>query len=279
MGSAYKMQPDSVPRWLDQTEFENDVHFRREVASYTAQPIEDSIVDLYMALNALPESRDRRFWSSIERRRKELISSQEVIENIDYGAGFPAREFSPEQQRAGVRGRRSVSEVTKISSSSPNRGRILYLIVRQIKPQRVLELGSCVGISGAYIAAALERNGIGQLWTLEGSPSLAKIAQTTFAELLLSRASVITGPFHETFPSVFECGPFDFAFIDGHHDGAATIRYFHQIASHASPRATFLIDDIDWSDGMRQAWHTIRSDALCSASCTLGKFGVLRTAC
>ena len=130
-----KGKPWRIPRWLDQTEFEDDVHFRREVASYTTQPIDDFMVDLYVALNALPASKDRRFWSSVERRRKELISSQEVIENIDYGAGFAGRELSPEQQRAGVRGRRSVSEVTRISSSSPNLGRILYLIVRQIKPK------------------------------------------------------------------------------------------------------------------------------------------------
>jgi predicted O-methyltransferase YrrM len=34
--------------------------------------------------------------------------------------------------------------------------------------------------SAAYIAGGLRRNGVGRLWTIEGTPALADIAEATF---------------------------------------------------------------------------------------------------
>ena len=54
----------------------------------------------------------------------------------------------------------------------------LYLLAREFKPQLALELGTNVGISSAYQAAALKLNGRGKLVTLESSPYRLRLAKS-----------------------------------------------------------------------------------------------------
>ena len=63
---------------------------------------------------------------------------------------------------------------------------------------RGLEMGTCVGISAAYQAAALNDNGAGRLVTLEGYAELAAEAQELWSNLGLSNVEVIVGRFAQT---------------------------------------------------------------------------------
>jgi predicted O-methyltransferase YrrM len=107
----------------------------------------------------------------------------------------------------------------------------------------------------------MQSNGIGHLWTIEGSPQVAAIADETLRTLnFASRASVIRGPFHQKLlPTIVE-RRFDLVFVDGHHDGAATLRYFEQIKPRLQRGAIVIFDDIEWSDDMRRAWMIIAAD-------------------
>ena len=71
----------------------------------------------------------------------------------------------------------------------------LFQLTRVVRPHAVLELGTNIGMSGSYLAAALRTNGAGHLWTIEGIPDLAKAAQQTFqsAELDPWATSVVGG--------------------------------------------------------------------------------------
>ena len=42
-------------------------------------------------------------------------------------------------------------------------------LVRELRPHSCLELGTGVGVSAGYQAAAMELNGVGRLLTLDGS--------------------------------------------------------------------------------------------------------------
>lgn len=112
-------------------------------------------------------------------------------------------------------------------------------------------MGACLGISGAYQAAALELNGAGKLCTMEGAPAFAQVAIGNWKSLGLSeRVSVAIGPFHTTLAAVLATGrPVDFCFIDGHHDEAATMQYFEQVLPCLAPAALLVFDDIRWSRG------------------------------
>lgn len=208
----------------------------------------------------------------VVQRRRELAASTASFEDIGYGSGY-ADSFSPEQQRAGVRQTISVKEATSWTQG-PIEGSFLFYLVRELAPNRVLEMGSCIGISGSFLASALNLNGRGRLLTLEGSPGSSAIARETFSVLgLTNYAQVRTGPFYETLTEALAEGPYDLVFIDGHHDGTATLNYFDQIKPHLATGAIVVFDDIDWSEGMALAWRKISGSV--PTSCHIAALGII----
>lgn len=211
----------------------------------------------------------------IEARRRALLQTHETIDVIDYGAGSSNEQRTEEQMKQGVHKRAAISNICK--ASKPERwAAILHHVVLSCKPESAVELGSCVGISGSYIASAMQSNGKGSLTTLEGSPEIARIASETFGTLALTNAKVVAGPFHSTLGNVLEASkPIDFFFNDGHHDRDAVLRYFEQSLPYLSPDAVVVIDDIAWSPGMKSAWQNLRTHQQVAASVDLGKMGIL----
>jgi predicted O-methyltransferase YrrM len=119
----------------------------------------------------------------------------------------------------------------------------------------------------------------GVVVTLEGDPTLSGIVQSNMVGLALSRYSkVINGRFADTLVSAAEAnGPFDLAFIDGHHDGDATVAYFNTLKKYLTPGALVIFDDIAWSQGMRRAWKVVSTDPAVCLSVAANQFGIIRT--
>ena len=213
--------------------------------------------------------------TQIEDRRRALLNTRETIKVIDYGAGSSYEQRTEEQMKQGVQKTAAISNICK--ASKPARwAALLHHIVLCCEPKSAVELGSCVGISGSYIASAMKNNGKGSLTTLEGSPEIARIATETFSTLGLANAKVVAGAFHSTLSNVLEASkPIDFFFNDGHHDRDAVLRYFEQSLPYLSPNAVVAVDDITWSTGMKSAWKTLRERKQVAASVDLGKMGIL----
>ena len=211
--------------------------------------------------SGIATTHERDLLKRIERRRRDLSKRADTVQDIDYGAGYAGSQYNEDQQRRGVVTTISVRELTSFSKAALW-AEVLYHLTRVLRPAKVLEMGTCVGISGSYIAAALQFNNQDRLWTIEGSPATAVLAQETFQMLGLShRVTSVVGPFRDTLnPCLKEQQSFDLIFVDGHHDGEATISYFRQLKSHLSPGAIIVFDDIDWSPGMSQAWNKILAD-------------------
>jgi hypothetical protein len=151
-----------------------------------------------------------------------------------------------------------IADICRRASRPPFWSLLLFRIIREFKPVHCLELGTCLGISGAYQAGALALNRSGSLVTLEGEPALVSLAEAHFRFLGLGNISVVTGKFEQTLDSVLaENSPVDYAFIDGHHDEHATIAYFEKIRRFASHKSIFVFDDIRWSGGMQRAWQYV----------------------
>lgn len=206
---------------------------------------------------------EQHYVTEIERLRAQLEADTSVLEVQDFGAGNGRKSTSPAGQRRGHTQRIEVGKYCRDTSRRPVSGVLLLKLLRALRPTTVLELGTSVGISAAYQAAALTINGTGTLYTLEGATSVAKIARNNLQKLHLEQyAHVIEGRFAETLePTLGQIGPVDFAFIDGHHDYAATLRYFEQIKSELRIPAVVMLDDISWSQGMALAWRKIASDS------------------
>jgi len=201
---------------------------------------------------------DEKAWiDRIEELRSLLNSSNEEIAVIDYGAGSISNHINTP-----VRAENStVGYLCRMGSKPYFWAVLLFHLVRNHKPAVCLELGTSLGISGSYQAAALNLNGNGKLITIEGSPEIASRAAKHFNALGLKNVIGVQGLFDEKLPGVLSAyQPIDYVFIDGHHDEQATIRYFEQIYPFLSPRALLVFDDINWSAGMKKAWEKIIRD-------------------
>lgn len=219
-------------------------------------------------------SADERAWSDrIEQARDALERSPRAVRFADLGAGAPGD--APRSTPATVES--TVGSIARQCSKPPRWCLALLRLLTELRPGTCVELGTCVGVSAAYQAAALELcGGGGRLITLEGAEPLAAVARETLGQLGLHSTEVVVGPFEETLPAVLErSAPIDYAFIDGHHDEAATLAYFERFVPHLSGGAVLVFDDIAWSRGMVRAWRRIAADERVAASVSLGPIGVV----
>jgi predicted O-methyltransferase YrrM len=238
-------------------------------------PAADKIANvIYDAINYNAVPHEKEWIVTIEELRAKLSSSSEEVIVIDYGAGSPTQNRSSKDMEQGTVSTSTVSNISK-ASKAPFWSLLLFKLVREFQPLTCIELGTCVGISAAYQAAAQHLNGKGKLITIEGSASIAAIAKHNLERLGLNNAVVITGRFQDTLDQALqETGPVDYAFIDGHHDGSATKGYFEQLIPHLDPKALLIFDDISWSDDMSRAWRQIIQKDLVKISINLRVLGI-----
>jgi hypothetical protein len=223
-----------------------------------------------------PSTPEERAWvERIEHLRAEMNASRRWITWMDYGAGNPGSQRAQETMRAGVEVTRLLGEVCTVSSKSPFWCSWLFRFVRTLRPKSCVEMGTAVGISAAYQAAALTLNGRGTFTTLEGAASLADIARENLRRLGLGTVPVVIGRFEHTLQDVLERQrPVDYIFVDGHHDGQATVTYFEQMIPFLAEPAFLIFDDIAWSEGMKKAWNAIARDERVRLAVDLGAVGL-----
>jgi predicted O-methyltransferase YrrM len=214
----------------------------------------------------------------IENLRDELATSPNVISFVDYGAGEPDDQFTAEEMSRGRVITRSLAQLCRQTSKKYPWAHLLFKLVREFQPSVCLELGTCLGISAAYQAAAIELNRSGHLITLEGAEPLAALAHRNCATLGLHRVTIRTGRFQDLLGDVLrEHAPIDFVFLDGHHDREATQSYVIRMLPFLAERAVLVIDDILWYEGMRQAWRNIIAHPQIRVSVDLGVMGLCVT--
>ncbi|MCA9784315.1 MAG: class I SAM-dependent methyltransferase [Candidatus Cloacimonetes bacterium] len=209
-------------------------------------------------------------------RRGMLVKdhSRALIE--DHGAGRPELNLSPAAMRSGRTVEEDLGELARQSSVPPAMARLLVSLVHQFKPERSLELGSCVGLSACCIGGALESLGRGNLLTIEGDLSLARIAAESLGACGILRARVLHGLFQERLPWVFERWPaIDFLFNDGVHEEHTDWELTTAIMEHMPDGAIALLDDIDWSPGMVRFWQRIQNHPRVALSVDLFRSGLL----
>jgi predicted O-methyltransferase YrrM len=231
---------------------------------------------LRASIDGAQSDAEKAWIGRIENLRERLARSDEQIQAVDYGTGSAETERTAEEMALGTPVVYTVSDLCLSSSNPPQWDGVLFNIVRRLEPLRAVEMGTCLGLSAAYQGAALELNGRdGHLVTLEGAPTLAERSRTHLDELGVGRVTVRTGRFDDTLgPVVAELKPVDYVFVDGHHDGQATLDYFDLIAPHLGPSAVVVYDDIHYNDDMKRAWDRIAADERVTHAADLGSMGV-----
>ncbi len=202
-------------------------------------------------------------YARIEVFRKTLLKDKTVLEVDDFGAG-PSRKSSA---------LRTISSIARSAAKSPGLAQLLYRIARFYKPQHILELGTSLGISAAYLASG---NPDAKLITCEGSAAIADKARQHLTSLHCNNTTVVTGNFDQTLPGVLQqLGRVDLAYIDGNHRLEPTLRYFEQIREYTTTDSILIFDDIHWSREMENAWEIIRNSPGVTASVDLFFLGFI----
>ena len=187
----------------------------------------------------------KKIFSPIEKIRRELLNNYEHISIRDFGAGFSGTVYHD----------RTISFITKNSGKNPKYSRLLYHLTNHLKPKCMIELGTSAGISAAYQSLG---NPQGKFFTIEGCKQTAALAKQTFEKLEVNNIILINDEFENGLKKIFaERQQIDYVFIDGNHRKAPTLHYFDQCLNHSVPTAVFIIDDINWSHEMCEAWQSI----------------------
>jgi len=233
----------------------------------TTAPALDALGAIEAALSYAPAPHEQEWIARIEAARARLEGSDRLVRtlNSDYGIADP---------EDGIYEENVLSDLCRRASKPQEAGTLLFALVRLLRPERALELGTGVGISAAYQGAALRLNGRGHLVTIEVSAARAEIAREVLSGLSLTDVvDSRRGFFHDLAPDVLRNGV-EYAFVDGHHDEKATLNYLNLIEPLLLSPGVVVFDDITWSDGMQRAWAALRTDTRVRASCEAFGMGV-----
>lgn len=193
--------------------------------------------------------------------RKYLLKDNTPIDRVDLGAGSKKRKAQ------------TIADVTRTSVSSDWQLKILFHLILHFKPDYILELGTSVGLSTAYMAMAHEHS---RVISIEGDPALAQIARDNLDKLGISNVEIITGNFDEVLPSVLANNPpIGLSFIDGNHSKIPTLKYLDDILKNTADDGIIIMDDIHWSEGMAEAWEQAIHRTGLNATIDLYFFGLL----
>jgi predicted O-methyltransferase YrrM len=211
--------------------------------------------------DVIRDSRHYYAYDRVEALRARMLVSEQEIRVTDFGAGAGRR---PAVRKASFIARRS---------ATPQRfARLLFRLVNRFRPGHILEMGTSLGITTAYLAAA---DSTARVVTLEGCPETAAVAAANFRLLRLPNVLPLTGEFSETLPQALALMPaVDFAYFDGNHRREATMEYFEACLAKATDDSIFVFDDIHWSRGMEAAWESIRRHPRIGTSLDLYEAGI-----
>ncbi len=183
---------------------------------------------------------------TLENFRKDLLENDTVIRVRDFGAG--SRVFKGPE--------RPVCKIAKTAGISEKRAKLLFKTVRHFQPNRILELGTSLGLATTAMSLGAPRSNID---TLEGCPETAKVAKTGFVKHGLKNIELHVGEFEELLPDLLEKNRYDLIFFDGNHQREATLNYFELCLQNATENSLFIFDDIHWSRDMETAWDQIKT--------------------
>ena len=215
------------------------------------------------AINIIKNTRWYYAFEDIEQLRQKLLSNKTLIDTQDFGAGSVMSKNN----------RRSIKKVAQNVAVRPKIGRLLFDIVHHFKPNTILELGTSLGISSLYLAAA---NQSAKVFTIEGCPETARLAQQNFDALKVQNIELSVGQFDKILPEVLKkVTQLDLAFIDGNHRKIPTLDYFEQCLSYANNKSIFIFDDIHWSKEMEEAWEQIKTHPKVTVSIDLFFIGIV----
>ena len=231
-------------------------------------------------------------WDEIEEIRQEMLKDTRELEFVDYGSGGPL-PTSPSKGRSA--NMRRVCDIAKGSLARRKEAQLLARLVGWLgrplltPPSRggtgdeasedrkgltIVELGTSLGVTTAYLAAMDSRN---KVVTYEGCPAVAEVARANWEKLGLGNIACVVGEItvDSLQLAVDRLSGIDVAFIDANHTYEATLTYFNALASRVHEKSVVVVDDIHYNEDMEKAWKAICADERVTTTMDLYRMGLV----
>jgi predicted O-methyltransferase YrrM len=146
-------------------------------------------------------------------------------------------------------------------------------MVNYYRPEKILEMGTSLGITTLYLSTP---NQNARVITLEGCPETMRLAKEHFDKLNAKNITPVVGEFSSTLPDALsKLGKLDFLYLDGNHSYKPTLDYFEQCLPYCHEDSILVLDDIHLNKGMEQAWDEIRNHQKVTIGIDLFKLGIV----
>ena len=199
----------------------------------------------------------------INELRRKLLRDRSRIEVTDLGAG----------SKKDNQDSRAIANIAKTAAISRNYGKLLANIIDHYQMQNILELGTSLGIGTAYLS---QPNSVKNVISIEGCPNIHEKALENLNQLKRKNVTLLNGEFSEELPKALEqMNSPDLVFIDGNHTFEASRKYIDMIVPHLSEDSFLILDDINWSVGMRKIWDEVVASSEFNVSMELFRMGMV----
>ena len=239
-------------------------------------------------------------WRKIEECRAKMLADKSEVAFVDYGSGAKTGGGNAE-----LDDKRKVCDIAKGSLARKKYAQMLARLVNWLgrplltshseavhgtsvvgSPARggigngqlavgdgltIVELGTSLGVTTAYMAAVDSRN---KVVTYEGCPAVAEIAKENWKMLGIKNIECRVGEIDvEKLDAELE--QVDVAFVDANHTYASTRAYINILLKKMHAKSVLVVDDIHHSAEMERAWQEICADERVTSTMDLYQMGLV----
>jgi len=166
-----------------------------------------------------------------------------------------------------------IATIAKCKSRPARLDQLIYRLAAYIKPGNVIESGTCLGISTAYLAKAVPE---ARIISIQECTDCASIAIENLKKLNIRNVEVLSGNVEVLLPGLIEgIAELDFIVIDRNHTKDAILNYFNWCLPKMSKHSMMVFEDIYRSRKMKSVWKEIKSNPEVSVTIDLFWIGLV----
>jgi predicted O-methyltransferase YrrM len=216
-----------------------------------------------LAEKVLKSDEDFYAFRAIEKERQKLLSSSKPLTVQDFGAG--SKSLTSNQ--------RLVKDIAKTSLKPAKYAQLLFKIINHLHYKNIVELGTSLGITTAYLASSAKDI---HVLSLEGAEEIANEAKNVHQNLQFNNIEILLGKFEDNLTLASQKMPsIDVLYIDGNHRKNPTLQYFEHFLPQLHNHSLVVFDDIYWSKEMTEAWQEIKQHPKVNVTIDIFEMGLV----
>jgi len=195
-------------------------------------------------------SEQAKQYQVLKNYRNSLLENTNTIEVTDFGAGSKVFKSNIRQ----------ISKIAKTAGITRKRAELLLRITTYFQPERILEIGTSLGLATSALALGSRNVGKeGKITTLEGCPETANQCQLQLRKFNFKTVELVVSEFSEYLETInHQPSTINLIYFDGNHSKKATLDYLEFLLPTINNETVWIFDDIHWSKEMEDAWEIIK---------------------